>query len=830
MVAQCVLAVALGLAGSVVAQPPGRAPQRQAPAPFGSESQGRNEEMQWRVRLAEKARIIQQRIFERNWINGTYASRAPVHYDGTPPDKALTGNPNLGHTASWTGSYLGGAAFQYGWAKEHGTPQDVETALNIGGGIVNGFYMLTHISGTPGFLSRGAALGHGLSYEERGGSGTRDKWWQGVGQYKDYRFKGQPSHHNYDQTTRGLGLWYYFLSKYNPNPTGRVKAQMDSVRTIYQDIINYAYKSHDLTVYDLDGTVSATLLFSQAGRPGTTSLMVTNALTYGYWITKDPWCRTKLQQIMQENNYLAPGAAQNVRADADDSEHVFPGLWLAYQVEQDPQIKRFYQDCATSLFQLHKDDRRSFFNYMYAEITGDRAGADIPGALRTLQEYPTETILYPVMNSIRTDLTFETRNGVGWIKETLPFYDIAMDNEYDWKGSPHHLEWTDMWLARPVTSFAASAEDPMVWMFSDGRLVYQSLDGGRTFRLNDYPPIAAVRDLTFAGNKNRIAFLATNDGVYLTYQGGYTNTDNQDYQPAITWKRQQIGPAGNTAQKVIVDRTNPNVVWAVMDDGVYRSVDMGRNDIGKLWQHVSPDFPTDWTPSYTVATGRDAVIYALAQGKLYRAAPGDAGWAPLELGGLLSSMPIRQVAIVPDRPDTLVFLFSIVRRGQASSFVATSIDGGRTLQGMPQGMPQGTRGMRAAMQTSRLAQVDVTSVVIDPNNPRNIYAASSKGFFRSTDGGTAWTLSNDGLRIPYVYRVYAPKEMGGKLVCSTPAGLHVSTDGGQTWSREILVLNGPGLDRIDRGGMGYLVAYWPGRYFGYITDEEAAQLPRAWGW
>ena len=792
-----------------------------------SQSQARDEDLRWRVPLAEKAKIIQQRIFERNWINGTYASRAPVPADGRPVDRTITGAANLGHTASWTGSYLGGIAFQYGWAKEHGTPQDVETALNIGGGIVNGFYMLTHISGTPGFLSRGAAPGHGFSYEERGGSGDRDKWWQGVGQYKDYRFKGRPSHHNYDQTTRGLGLWYYFLSKYSPNPTGRVKAQMDSVRTMYQDIINYAYKSHDLTVYDLDGTISATLLFGQAGRPSTTSLMVTNALTYGYWITKDPWCRTKLQQVMQEYNYLAPGAAQNVKEDADDTEHTFPGLWLAYQVEQDPQIKRFYQECATSLFDMWKTDRRSFFNYMYAAITGDRAGADIPGALRTLQEYPTETILYPIMNSIRTDIEFqfyELKNRMG-LKTIQPFYDITMDNEYDWK-SGGRWESLDNWLARPVTSFAASGEDPMVWFLSDGQYLYQSLDGGRTFGLSGYPPNVAVRDITFAGNRNRIALLATDDGVYVTYQGGAMNLHERDVPPPITWRRQQVGPAGDVPQQVIVDRLNPNVVWAVMDDGEYRSADMGRNDIGKLWQRVSPGFPRDWRPSYTVATGRDAVIYALAQGKLYRAAPGDVAWTPLELGRLSSSVGIRQIAVVPDKPDTLVFLFSIARRGQATSFVATSVDGGRTLQGMP----QDSRSLRALMQNSPLAQADVTSIVIDPNNPRNVYAASSKGVYRSTDGGVIWAASNNGLRIPYVYQVYAPKELGGKIVCSTPAGLHVSTDGGRTWSREILVLNGFGLDRVDRGGMGYLVAYWPGRYFGYITDEEAAAAPRAWGW
>jgi len=30
--------------------------------------------------------------------------------------------------------------------------------------------------------------------------------------------------------------------------------------------------------------------------------------------------------------------------------------------------------------------------------------------------------------------------------------------------------------------------------------------------------------------------------------------------------------------------------------------------------------------------------------------------------------------------------------------------------------------------------------------------------------------------------------------------------------------------------MGYLVAYWAGRYFDKITDDQVAQPPPTWGW
>jgi len=813
------------------------------PAAAQSQSQARDEEQHWRMALGQKADVIQQNIHQRHWIEGTHPSLVVVPSDGGPVDYGTTGACNIAHSSTWTGCYLVGIAFRYGWAKEHGTPADVEAALNVGGQIANGLYMLSHVSGTPGFLSRGIAYGYGPSYEERGGSGSSDAWAQGVGPYSDRRFRTGPSHHNYHHVTRGLSFWYYFLDKYNPNPTGRVKAQMDSVRATLTELFNYAYKSHDLVVMDFDGTMSTTLLGGNEGQgfASTRVMMVSDALTWAFWITKDPWYKQRLQQIVRDYNYLGPNAARRMIADNDDTEHVLSSLWLAYQVEQDPRLKTFYQAAATSLFNRYRTDRRSLYNYVYGSITGDAAGADYPGALRTLQEYPSVTFFWPVMNSIRTDIEFTRdtteldRPARPSTRDALPFYDAPMDNEYDWKGNPHQL---DGWLARPITSLAVSGESPMVWFFTDStNTLYQSLDGGRKFFVNDYRSAARIRSITFAGNKSRIAFINSGGTVLRTMRGGDANITNIDYfgRPVAAWDPVQIGPEGNVCRQIMVDDANPNVMWAVMADGVYRSTDLGRNDIGKLWQKVTTPVPADWSMTYWVATGTKPVVYALGQGQLMRAQPGEA-WTIMPSGrGGGRGGGTRQIAIMPGRPDTVLFLSSSGgggggMRGMGMSRVTRSLDGGRTMEGAgARGM--GTRAARGAPDPSGIERgTEITSLVFDPVNPQIVYAASSKGFYRSTDGGVKWTLSNNGLRIPLVYAVYAPKGAPGKLYASTPAGLHVSSDGGQTWSAPIFVPNGPGVDRVDRGGMGYISAYWAGRYFGKVTDDQVAQPPTAWGW
>jgi len=51
--------------------------------------------------------------------------------------------------------------------------------------------------------------------------------------------------------------------------------------------------------------------------------------------------------------------------------------------------------------------------------------------------------------------------------------------------------------------------------------------------------------------------------------------------------------------------------------------------------------------------------------------------------------------------------------------------------------------------------------------------------------------------------------------------MYVSHDRSATWEDTSLILQGDGAIRSEIGGIGYLTAYWMGRYHGFITDEQA---------
>lgn len=788
-----------------------------------SQSQARDEDQHWRMPLEQKAQAIQRNIDAVHDMEGTYVPTVTM-----PPDLTTTGDNGDMHTVSWTGCYLLAAGFRLGWAREHGTPADLEAALNHGGRILGGVQLLSHISGIPGLLTRYVVRGHGVGPEERGYGNERNWWFQGKPPYQDFRYRSHPSHHNYHHMMRGLAIYYYFLTKDNPNPPLRFRAQIDSVKALVTDIMNWGYKQNNMVLMREDGTPSLQQIMSgiPEGRPSTKGIMATDSLRWGYWITGDRWYKQKYDEYVQRYNYRGAGnippdqwqgGATGLHApDFDDTEHILASLWVTEQIEDDAQLKDFYKMAIRSIFASKRTDKRSPFNYFYAAGTGNTEDADLPGALETMRLFPSDWTIYPLMNSIRSDIT-TTRDGEGGrgvSGKLLPFNEQPYDNAFTWKNDPYDR---DRFVSRSITAMAVSGEDPYVRFIADGSgALYFSRDAGQTFEVHEKPE-GAIRSVTFAANKNRVAVAATSTGIYWTQEGGYGNS----------WHHVTVGSDAG-AVKVMLDPDNPNVVWAVMRDGVYRSEDLGVEEVGKAWTKVSRPFPEASTVLYGVRPGNNALIYATSGGKMYHHAVGAANWsvAPRSAEEYHILPVFTDLIASPSDPNTAFFLLNLNVWGRDLKTVLRTVDGGQTVK--ITGTATWQRLGYLPTEGSGIEGASVAGIAFDAQNHQVIYAASDKGVLRSADGGVTWQASNTGLRIPYAFGVFTSKQAPGKVYVSTPAGLHVSTDAGLTWSAPHLVLNGPGVRRTDRGGMCYLVGYWPGRYFGYITDAQANASPDAW--
>jgi len=90
------------------------------------------------------------------------------------------------------------------------------------------------------------------------------------------------------------------------------------------------------------------------------------------------------------------------------------------------------------------------------------------------------------------------------------------------------------------------------------------------------------------------------------------------------------------------------------------------------------------------------------------------------------------------------------------------------------------------------------------------------------DGGENWQLSQEGLDIPRVEALWTPRGSNDVYV-GTPAGLYVSRDRGDTWQDTPLIPQYDGAEREEIGGIGYLTAYWMGRYHDFIDERTATE-------
>jgi photosystem II stability/assembly factor-like uncharacterized protein len=117
--------------------------------------------------------------------------------------------------------------------------------------------------------------------------------------------------------------------------------------------------------------------------------------------------------------------------------------------------------------------------------------------------------------------------------------------------------------------------------------------------------------------------------------------------------------------------------------------------------------------------------------------------------------------------------------------------------------------------------VHVASLVSLATDPQVLVgAAPDSGIARSEDLGKSWRYANQGLGIPRATAVFAFPFMN-RIYASTPAGLYFSDNQGKSWSfANLRVILRESPNTFEVGGADYLLAYWMGRYYGFIEPDE----------
>lgn len=217
-------------------------------------------------------------------------------------------------------------------------------------------------------------------------------------------------------------------------------------------------------------------------------------------------------------------------------------------------------------------------------------------------------------------------------------------------------------------------------------------------------------------------------------------------------------------------------------------------------------------------TDVNTIWVGLPSGGLWVTTNGGSTWAPLSDG--LPAIGVSGIVIHPTTPNTIWILTGDGDAGDTKSIgVLKSTNGGVTWNstGLSWDVTQNVRGYKLIMDpanTSELWAVTTdglyrttnggtswTSMIagsfrdleFKPGTPNTMYLSSSNSFYRSTDGGVNWTLITSGLptgedrveigvtpnNTNYVYLLCGP---GGASGSGTYRGLYRSTDSGLNFS------------------------------------------------
>lgn len=746
----------------------------------------------WKQPLADKAATTDKNIRERHNILGLYPSNVQLPPKGMPMD-ITTATPfsDVAHAVCWTSNHLAGSSYRYAYLKKIGAPAaEIADAKARVDQLFEAVYRCQRVTGETGMQARGYFLGHGDIYEERAGSKKSDDWHQGNVDGQDFRFRTDPSHHNYSDAIHGLGQYYDLAAE---------GEQKDRCRQAIFNLVSY-WVDNDYRIYDYHhqpgDTAGVSILGMTDGKTLNTRIMMAIAgAKVAHHATGDEKFKKVYDKLTTQYGVRTIKEFKTGKG-FDDAEHVFCHLENLFRLETDPELLAGYRAVLDGLWAAHKDDAQTLFTYIYMSLTPNAPEREkaLKEALFSLQTWPTDMTLRPTMNSIYPDR-----------KPPYPVYQASWDNEYMWKGS---LLKADGWISRKVTDVAVSPQDPMVlYACEENGSVYQSRDGAAT--MENWRPVDATLNVPAkaidVGARSRVVAAACNDGFYLTTTAG------------TTWMKLPVPADTGAPVDIQFDPANGNVLYAVTEKAAYRSPDLGEQFQGKAWELLTEGLPeTGSARMIVLGLGNPGRIYVVMDDALLTRKLDETAWTPganLSFGRSTDLYP--WLVVNPANPEHAVCAVKTRLGGTTSSILRQTTDGGKTwspgLREIYEAIGRGTDGAKSLVLPGEIIKPAFSA------KGDVILTGSELAMRRSADGGTTWKESKEGLDIPVPQTVFTSRATD-TVYAGTPAGLFMSKNGGDTWETANLVLQFEKNTQRELGDASYLDAYWRGKYYGFIDD------------
>lgn len=248
-----------------------------------------------------------------------------------------------------------------------------------------------------------------------------------------------------------------------------------------------------------------------------------------------------------------------------------------------------------------------------------------------------------------------------------------------------------------------------------------------------------------------IIYVATNESIYKTRDGGKT------------WERMATDLSTYRVLSLAIDPLHPATVYAgTMMDAVYKSPDGGQHWMAYnagLKEHIS-------VVNQFVFDPRDPeIIYAATTVGVFRSTNGGRMWEE-RMQGMKEVHIVVTLAIDPKRPHILY--------AGTTGGAYKSTDGTASWHKVNNGL------IPPEVLDASLA-LGVNTLVIDPEQTDTVYAGTTKGLFKTTDGAASWHRIGQSLADQYISSLLIDPVNPRILYAGGRAGIQKSMDSGETW-------------------------------------------------
>lgn len=386
--------------------------------------------------LSEKAEVFEQ-IIEKYHIRRSFtAARSLKSYNMDDGYVQISDNDGL-----WTACYVAAESFRY-------AATGSKEALDKARRGMKAMLLLTKISGIPGFTARA------VRYKGEEGYGNGDPEWH-LSPDKSCEWKGETS--SDEMTGHFFGLSIYHDLCANAKEKKEIKAALCG---IMDHIIRNNYR-----LVDADGLPTTWACWDPTAlnyderwfcERGINSLEILGFLKTCANISGDKKYDELYKEFISKHRYPLNAMRHKIKDGHTchiDDNLAFLATLTFFRQESNEAIRSLILCGMEDHWEYERTERQPMFAVIHAALTG--RDADIGEGIQSLREIPYDLINYPMENSKRNDLEWDTEQAE-WYEDPQVKYALPYDER--------NVHRPDGGAFQTDCPFGRSANDPTIYL------------------------------------------------------------------------------------------------------------------------------------------------------------------------------------------------------------------------------------------------------------------------------------------------------------------------------------------------------------------------------